>query len=875
MSSLLLRRLATTLSVLLLVPPVATAETAASAPSGAASTRHPLSIDDMMHLEGLGAAAVGPSGRWLVYERLRPYDQSDDYSFRTYAFAKTGHQLWLYDLRDGGAPRLLPGLDPTPYSYIQEFSASGRYLAVMQYRLGDLTLGAYDMAEHRFVHFPQTPAFSRDGAHNPVWASDREMIFAALPEGQRSELTSVRAETGRVLSQAWRDAWRGDVVTANEVRAPAADATDHIEAGRLMRADVQSGRTTVMAEGLYADLRVSPDHRFLAALAMSQPGPTDPNSLMLDDPRRYRLEVFDIASGDKRNLAPDLEVFPYTTTWSSDGRRLAVYAWRKGQNPREGWFVVIDVKSGAQTTYNHTGLDLVSERERGWLSRPERVAFLGDRLAVFARRIPDGQDQAPRFTPADFPATNNLRADWYALSADGTSTNLTTGLPNVSRVPPHAGFDTITVVADDGVYRLFKDGTRKKLSPDLPGVYRFGVSGTFTTHDSVFRPDFGDEAVFSVKDGVSAAQIVLVDMRQGHEGQFRVIDAPSADAVPLAGSLAANAVAFRAEEGAASVLFATKADAGAEPVKEIARINTALKDVSLGDWRTVSYAVEGADGNATTMTVESCVLMPPGFKAGDPPPPLIVEVYPATRPRCDGGGIKIPPYTVLWSPYLWAGRGYAYAKLSTPRGRLKTEAGPIDGMPALVDAGVSAIVAEGLADPNRLALVGYSQGGVSSLFTAAHLHRFKAITAMNSWADLFSHYFGSNGIYSTTYGKYFNNASAYDAPVGGDFSMGRTAFDDPMVYLNNSPVFLAPRITTPVMLIHSDMDSFPMYQFDEMYGALLRAGKDARYVRYWGEGHGPSSPANIRDMWARFDAFLAETGVAPTEAERRRTQTLP
>ena len=59
------------------------------------------------------------------------------------------------------------------------------------------------------------------------------------------------------------------------------------------------------------------------------------------------------------------------------------------------------------------------------------------------------------------------------------------------------------------------------------------------------------------------------------------------------------------------------------------------------------------------------------------------------------------------------------------------------------------------------------------------------------------------------------------------------------------------------------MDSFAMEQFDEMYSALLRAGKDARYVRYWGEGHGPSSPANIRDMWTRFDAFMEQVGVMP------------
>jgi len=105
---------------------------------------------------------------------------------------------------------------------------------------------------------------------------------------------------------------------------------------------------------------------------------------------------------------------------------------------------------------------------------------------------------------------------------------------------------------------------------------------------------------------------------------------------------------------------------------------------------------------------------------------------------------------------------------------------------------------------------------------------------------------------------------------GSDFGIGRTPFDDPIVYLNNSPVFLARQIEAPVMLVHSDMDASSMSQFDEMYGALLRAGKDARYVRYWGEGHGPQSPANIHDLWTRFDAFLAETGVAPTAEERAR-----
>jgi len=43
-----------------------------------------------------------------------------------------------------------------------------------------------------------------------------------------------------------------------------------------------------------------------------------------------------------------------------------------------------------------------------------------------------------------------------------------------------------------------------------------------------------------------------------------------------------------------------------------------------------------------------------------------------------------------------------------------------------------------------------------------------------------------------------------------------------------------------------------------MFAALYRQDKDAMLVTYWGEGHLFNSPGNIRDMWRRALAFLAE-----------------
>lgn len=729
----------------------------------------------------------------------------------------------------------------------------------MQYRLGVLSLGAYDMTGQKLVRFDATPAFSRDGTYNPVWISDTELMFSALPAGQEPDMTSVRAHSGQALTKAWQGAWGGKMITASEVRSSMTDQSDQAEPGKLVRANARTGRITVVADGAFADLRVSPDRLHLAALSMSRPRPTAPGSLVEDDPRRYRLTLFDLATNAARPLAVGIEFFPYTLIWSPDGRRVAGFGWRRGEGPRQGRFYSIDSATGAVVRYEHRGLDLTSERERGWLQRPERAMFLGDDLAVFARPIPAVEDQAPRLTYRDVGAKGLPRADWYALSSDGHATNLSAGLSGVSGVPVHSGIGQITVVADDGVYRLRADGSRRRLTPALPGRFRLLMPGTFATRDSVIRPEFGDEAMVAV-NGTGSARIVMVDLRAGHEGANRVIDAPSADAAPLAGSLASRAVLFRADVDSVSRLLVARQ--GNAP-REIARINAHFADIDLGRWQAVSYEVPQAAGQPATK-LESCVLLPPGF---DPavPPPLVVEVYPDVGPRCGNGGERIT-YPNAESPYLWAGRGYAYARLTTPRALIRTADGPIAGMPKAVDTGIDAIAAKGLIDPKRVALYGFSQGGISALYTAAHSTHFRAVIAMNSWADLFSHYFGPNGVYSSVYGEYFGDFARYDSVAGSDFGMGRTPFEDPEIYIRNSPVFLAPKIAAPVMLIHSDMDGFSMYQFDEMYGALTRAGKEVRYVRYWGEGHGPSSPANIRDMWQRIDQFLKDSGVAPKSA---------
>ncbi len=817
-----------------------------------------LSVDGLLKLEGFGEARFDPAGRWLVFERVRPYDAFPDYSYGTHAFRKSGHQVWQADLRAGTEPQLMPGIDPSAHAWIESFSPGGSRLAVVQYKAGKLSLSACEMETGQCVIFGPVPLTDWTGAYRPVWISDDELVYTALPEGQETAQASLRAATGAWLTRTWAAAWRGDTVTSDEVRSRPPDLSSHAASGRLIKADARTGNTDVLAEGRYADLRPDPGRGRLAALAVSGPVPSDPEGLDAGSGRRHRLALFDLETGTQHHVASGLDFAPYTLAWAPDGNCLLGFAWRAGEGSSEGRFRVLDIGTGKTVTYVHRGLDLASERERGFAPRPERAAFLGKDIAVFARPAPEGHEDEALFTPRGIGETGLARTDWYRLLADGTHDVLTGNLGIVSGVPLEAGRDCLLIEAGQGLYCLGPSGHGQQVATGTATDLRLVPAGSYSTYGALGRPDPGGGALVRAGRGVASAAVLIGPASRGGPDTF-ILPSPAPDAEPLAGSLAAGAALFRADAGSQSELLLVSAGRD-ESVRTLARINGHLRSVEFGTWRSISYRLDDPEEADVSEEVASCLLLPPG--AAEAPLPLIVEVYPGIRPRCEAR-TPVLSYPNPNSPYLWAGRGYAYARIALPREMIATDEGPIAGMDEAVGTALDALLATGRIDPDRVVLNGFSQGAVSALYVAAHSDRFAAVIARNGWTDLTSHYFGPPGIYSILDPDYFGSEFIrYEAEAGSEFGIGRTPFEDPDVYSRNSPVLLAPDINAPVLLMSSDMDSFSMSQFDEMYSALLRAGKDARYVRYWGEGHGPSSPANIRDMWNRLDAFLREIGVA-------------
>jgi dipeptidyl aminopeptidase/acylaminoacyl peptidase len=100
----------------------------------------------------------------------------------------------------------------------------------------------------------------------------------------------------------------------------------------------------------------------------------------------------------------------------------------------------------------------------------------------------------------------------------------------------------------------------------------------------------------------------------------------------------------------------------------------------------------------------------------------------------------------------------------------------------------------------------------------------------------------------------------YLTPAGSLFSMGGTPWKFPQRYIQNSPLWRSDDVSAPILLIHSDMDGFDDTGYTAFFTSLYIQKKDARLLIYRGEGHSPSSPANIRDMWKNifswFDRYL-------------------
>ena len=162
--------------------------------------------------------------------------------------------------------------------------------------------------------------------------------------------------------------------------------------------------------------------------------------------------------------------------------------------------------------------------------------------------------------------------------------------------------------------------------------------------------------------------------------------------------------------------------------------------------------------------------------------------------------------------------------------------------------GVQKIVDMGFVDPKKLGLQGHSWGGYQTTYLITQSNMFAAAEAGAPVANMISAYGGIR------WGTGVNRAMQYET---GQSRIGKTIEEGLPLYIENSPLFSLSRVSTPLLILHNDMDdAVPWQQGIELYIGMRRQGKEAYMFTYNGEPHGIQGRANQKDFAGRMQTFF-------------------
>jgi dipeptidyl aminopeptidase/acylaminoacyl peptidase len=162
--------------------------------------------------------------------------------------------------------------------------------------------------------------------------------------------------------------------------------------------------------------------------------------------------------------------------------------------------------------------------------------------------------------------------------------------------------------------------------------------------------------------------------------------------------------------------------------------------------------------------------------------------------------------------------------------------------------GIQKIIDIGVADEDAIALHGHSWSGYQTAFVITQTDVFKCAIAGAPVSNMTSAYSGIR------WGSGLARQFQYEQTQS---RIGGSLWEKPELYIENSPVFYADRINTPLLIMFGDEDgAVPWYQGIELYLAMRRLEKDCVFLQYRGEPHHPQKYANKLDYSIRMKEYL-------------------
>jgi dipeptidyl aminopeptidase/acylaminoacyl peptidase len=328
-----------------------------------------------------------------------------------------------------------------------------------------------------------------------------------------------------------------------------------------------------------------------------------------------------------------------------------------------------------------------------------------------------------------------------------------------------------------------------------------------------------------------ASELAIV----GRDGRVRPLDRFAVNPSQFARSTAGT-IAFVGETTTrAAELWLMPADGTARPVTHF---NDKWASIPIATPEFVKYK------SADNVEIEAALLRPatnprrtnPPNPQSPTPNPLVVLVHGGPTGR----------WSDSFEPWgqLLAARGYAVlypnVRGSTGYGHRFVEMNRADwggGDFKDVMAGVDWAIAQGIADPNRLGIGGWSYGGYMAAWAVTQTNRFKAAVSGAPVIDMASE-FGTE------------NESGYDEWFYG------TPYEKLDGFIRSSPMTYVKNVKTPTLLLQgTDDETDPIGQSQQFYRGLKRYNVEAALVVYPREPHGLREEKHLVDRLTRIIAW--------------------
>lgn len=467
--------------------------------------------------------------------------------------------------------------------------------------------------------------------------------------------------------------------------------------------------------------------------------------------------------------------------------------------------------------------------------------------------IPAEEDSSGKRTPRKLtpPAYHVGQFDWSPDSRHiAYETTPTPGfddarLANISEVEVEGG--TIRTIATTGAAE-----SQPNYSPDgrflayvrgsdppnriLPQNIALYTRGSGAVRNLAATPDGGPRILGWSRD---SRQLLVSESRGVRGAVYGVgVDGPVTDVLkPDSGTISVSSVNDNGtylgltRESPTEPVEAYVMEVATGKLTRVSKANAALPKPPLGETKVVKW--KGRDGKE----VEGVLTLPVGYQAGKKYPAILV---------IHGGPAGVFTDNFIGSPNLYpvasfAAKGYAVLR-PNPRGSVgygpgfraanTKDWGGGDYQDLM--AGVDQLVAQGIADPDRLGVMGWSYGGYMTSWVISQTTRFKAAAIGAGITNVWSMW-GTN-----------------DIPSVLDDYFGGAPWESPELYMTRSGLYHVKNVTTPTLFLHGEQDMrVPISQAFEYYHALKRRGVTTKMVTYPRTPHGPQEPKFTLDIMQR------------------------